>query len=78
MFHLTPHRPKSDQVKFEASMLSKKTEEPPKSWRLKKKKLGAETIKGDPDAVLSVVPAGPAQLKLLKRTIRFTTRKYKT
>jgi hypothetical protein len=42
MFHLTPP-PKSDQVKFEASTLSKKTEEPLKSWRLKKKKLGVET-----------------------------------
>jgi protein TonB len=40
------------------------TEEPPKIVELKKK-IGAETIKGDPDAVLTVV--GPGPTKLLKR-----------
>jgi protein TonB len=32
-----------------------------------------QTIKGDPDAVLSVAPVGPGPTKLLKKTIRFTT-----
>jgi protein TonB len=36
-----------------------------KSWRLKKK-AGAETIKGDPDAVLSVAPVGPGPTKIVE------------
>jgi protein TonB len=34
------------------------TEEPPKITEIKDKKLGAETIKGDPDAELTVEPVG--------------------
>jgi protein TonB len=63
-----------DQVKFVKQWLLRQevTEEPPKIVEIKKKKLGAETIK-DPCS-LSVAPVGPAQLKLLKKTIRFTGR----
>jgi hypothetical protein len=38
-----------------------------------KKRIGAETIKGDPDAVLTVAPVGPGPTKLLKKTTKFTT-----
>jgi protein TonB len=50
-----------DQVKFVKPVVAKAaevTEEPPKIVEIKEKKLGAETIKGDPDAVLSVAPVG--------------------
>jgi protein TonB len=54
-----------DQVKFVKPVVAKAevTEEPPKIVEIKKKKLGAETIKGDPDAVLSVVSrSGPTKI----------------
>jgi protein TonB len=50
-----PHR-QVDQVKFVKPVVAKAeevTEEPPKIVEIKEK-VGAETIKGDPDAVLSV------------------------
>jgi protein TonB len=50
MFHPTP--PKVDQVKFVKPVVAKAeevTEEPPKIVEIEK--TGAETIKGDPDAV---------------------------
>jgi hypothetical protein len=58
-----------DQVRFVKPVVAKATEvteEPPKlEWG---EKLGAETIKGDPDAVLSVAPVGNGQNnKLLKK-----------
>lgn len=56
-----PPPPKVDQVKFVKPVVAKAdevTEEPPKLVELKEKKIGAETIKGDPDAVLTVEPVG--------------------
>lgn len=56
-----PPPPKVDQVKFVKPVVAKAdevTEEPPKIVEIKDKKLGAETIKGDPDAELSVEPVG--------------------
>jgi protein TonB len=52
-----PPPPKVDQVKFVKPVVAKTeeiTEDPPKIVELKDKKIGAETIKGDPDAVLTV------------------------
>ena len=62
-----PPPPKVDQVKFVKPVVAKAdevTEEPPKTIEIKDKKLGAETIKGDPDAELSVEPVGngPSQV----------------
>ena len=62
-----PPPPKVDQVKFVKPVVAKAaevTEEPPKIVEIKEKKIGAETIKGDPDAVLTVAPVGkgPAQV----------------
>lgn len=56
-----PPPPKVDQVKFVKPVVAKTdevTEEPPKVEEIKDKKLGDETIKGDPDAPLSVEPVG--------------------
>lgn len=56
-----PPPPKVDQVKFVKPVVAKAdevTEEPPKIEEIKEKKIGAETIKGDPDAELSVAPVG--------------------
>ena len=56
-----PPPPKVDQVKFVKPVGAKAeevTEEPPKVEEIKDKKIGAETIKGDPDAELSVEPVG--------------------
>lgn len=56
-----PPPPKVDQVKFVKPVVAKAeevTEEPPKIVEIKDKKLGAETIKGDPDAELTVAPVG--------------------
>jgi protein TonB len=52
-----PPPPKVDQVKFTKPVVAKAeevTEDPPKIEELKDKKVGSETIKGDPDAVLTV------------------------
>jgi protein TonB len=62
-----PPPPKVDQVKFVKPVVAKAdevTEEPPKIVEIKDKKLGAETIKGDPDAELTVEPVGtgPAEV----------------
>jgi protein TonB len=60
-----PPPPKVDQVKFVKPVVAKTeeiTEEPPKIVDLKEKKIGSETIKGDPNAVLTVdepVGTGP-------------------
>ncbi|MBA0884141.1 energy transducer TonB [Flavobacterium undicola] len=56
-----PPPPAVDQVKFVKPVVAKAdevVEEPPKIVDLKDKKTGAETIKGDPDAELTVAPAG--------------------
>jgi protein TonB len=56
-----PPPPKVDQVKFVKPVVAKTnevTEEPPKVEDIKDKKLGAETIKGDPNAVQTVDPVG--------------------
>jgi protein TonB len=56
-----PPPPKVDQVKFvkpEVAKTEEVVEEPPKIEEIKDKKLGAETIKGDPDAPLTIEPVG--------------------
>lgn len=56
-----PPPPKVDQVKFVKPVVAKTediVEEPPKIEEIKEKKLGDETIKGDPDAPLTVEPVG--------------------
>jgi protein TonB len=62
-----PPPPKVDQVKFVKPVVAKTeeiVEEPPKVEEIKDKKLGDETIKGDPDAPLTVEPVGngPSQV----------------
>lgn len=62
-----PPPPKVDQVKFVKPVVAKAEEvieEPPKIEEIKDKKIGAETIKGDPDADLTVEPVGngPAEV----------------
>ncbi|WP_413999403.1 energy transducer TonB [Flavobacterium sp. W1B] len=64
-----PPPPKVDQVKFVKPVVAKAeevTEEPPKIVEIKEKKLGAETIKGDPDAVLTVAPVGTGPSKVVE------------
>ncbi len=56
-----PPPPKVDQVKFVKPVVAKAeevVEEPPKIKEIVDKKLSAETIKGDPDAELTVEPVG--------------------
>jgi protein TonB len=56
-----PPPPKVDQIKFVKPIVAKAeevTEEPPKVEEIKEKKIGNETIKGDPDAELTVEPVG--------------------
>jgi len=56
-----PPPPKIDQVKFVKPVVAKAeevVEEPPKIKEIVDKKVGAETIKGDPDAQLTVDPVG--------------------
>jgi protein TonB len=56
-----PPPPKVDVQKFVKPVVAKAdevTEEPPKIVDIKDKKLGSETIKGDPDAELTVEPVG--------------------
>ena len=56
-----PPPPKIDQVKFVKPVVAKAeevVEEPPKIKEIVDKKLGNETIKGDPDAPLTVEPVG--------------------
>ncbi|RZJ77461.1 MAG: energy transducer TonB [Flavobacterium sp.] len=60
-----PPPPKVDQVKFVKPVVAKAeevTEEPPKIEELKDKKVGSETIKGDPNAKITIdepVGTGP-------------------
>lgn len=56
-----PPPPKQDQVKFVKPVVAKAeevVEDPPKMDDIKDKKTGKETIKGDPDAVLTVEEVG--------------------
>jgi len=56
-----PPPPKVDQVKFVKPVVAKTeeiVEEPPKIKEIENKKIGDETIKGDPDAPLTVEPVG--------------------
>jgi protein TonB len=56
-----PPPPKQDQVKFVKPVVAKTdeiVEEPPKVEEIVDKKLGAETIKGDENAPLTVEPVG--------------------
>lgn len=56
-----PPPPKVDQVKFVKPVVAKTnevTEEPPKVEDIKDKKLGAETIKGNNEAPLTIEPVG--------------------
>ncbi|RTY92515.1 energy transducer TonB [Flavobacterium sp. GT3R68] len=56
-----PPPPKVDQIKFVKPVVAKAeevTEDPPKITEIKDKKIGDETIKGDPDAELTVEPVG--------------------
>jgi protein TonB len=56
-----PPPPTVDQVKFVKPVVAKAeevVEEPPKIKEIVDKKLGAETVKGDPDAELTVEPVG--------------------
>jgi periplasmic protein TonB len=56
-----PPPPPVDQVKFVKPVVAKAdevVEEPPKIEEIKEKKIGNQTIKGDPDAILTVAPAG--------------------
>jgi protein TonB len=62
-----PPPPKQDVVKFVKPVVAKAdevTEDPPKIEEIKDKKVGAETIKGDPDAPLTIEAPGngPAEV----------------
>jgi protein TonB len=66
-----PPPPKVDQVKFVKPVVAKTedvTEDPPKIKEIENKKLGAETIKGDPDADLVLTPPGdgPKQAEVVE------------
>lgn len=64
-----PPPPKVDQVKFVKPVVAKAdeiTEEPPKIVELKDKNIGKETIKGDPDAELSVEPVGTGTVAVVE------------
>lgn len=67
-----PPPPKVDQVKFVKPVVAKAeevTEEPPKVTEIKDKKIGAETIKGDPDAVLTVEPVGTGTAAVVEEDV---------
>ena len=67
-----PPPPKVDQVKFVKPVVAKAeevVEDPPKIEEIKDKKIGAETIKGDPDAELTVEPVGTGQVTEEDNTI---------
>ncbi|TDE03629.1 energy transducer TonB [Flavobacterium sandaracinum] len=64
-----PPAPKVDVIKFVKPVVAKAeevTEEPPKIIEVKDKKLGAVTIKGDPDAVLTVEPVGTGKAAVVE------------
>jgi protein TonB len=64
-----PPPPKVDQIKFVKPIVAKAeevTEEPPKVEEIKEKKIGNETIKGDPDAELTVEPVGTGPANVIE------------
>lgn len=64
-----PPPPKVDQVKFVKPVVAKAeevVEEPPKIKEIENKKVGAETIKGDPDAELTVEPVGTGPKQVIE------------
>lgn len=67
-----PPPPRVDQVKFVKPVVAKAeevTEEPPKIEEIKDKKIGSETIKGDPNAKLTVdepVGTGPVVQEVIE------------
>ncbi|OAB25073.1 outer membrane transport energization protein TonB [Flavobacterium fryxellicola] len=64
-----PPAPKVDVIKFVKPVVAKAeevTEEPPKIIEVKNKTLGAVTIKGDPDAVLTVEPVGTGKAAVVE------------
>jgi protein TonB len=64
-----PPPPKVDQVKFVKPVVAKANEvveEPPKVKEIENKKTGAETIKGDPDAPVSITPPGNGDNKVVE------------
>jgi len=68
-----PPPPKVDQVKFVKPVVAKTeeiTEDPPKIKEIEDKKLGDQTIKGDPDADLRIEPPGdgPKQSEVVEDT----------
>lgn len=71
-----PPPPKVDQVKFVKPVVAKAeevTEEPPKITEIKDKKLGNETIKGDPDAELTVEPVGNGPAEVVEDNTVYNT-----
>jgi protein TonB len=68
-----PPPPKVDQVKVVKPVVAKTeevTEDPPKNKEVENKKIGSETIKGDPDADLRLEPPGdgPKQAEVVEDT----------
>ncbi len=64
-----PPPPKVDQVKFVKPVVAKTdevTEEPPKVKELENKKTGAETLKGDPDAPVTIEAPGNGDNKVVE------------
>jgi protein TonB len=66
-----PPPPKVDQVKVVKPVVAKTeeiTEDPPKNKEVENKKIGSETIKGDPDADLRLEPPGdgPKQAEVVE------------
>ena len=66
-----PPPPKVDQIKFVKPVVAKTediTEEPPKIVELKDKTIAKETIKGDPDAELTLAPVGDGPKDVVEET----------
>lgn len=66
-----PPPPKVDQIKFVKPVVAKTediTEEPPKVVDLKDKTIAKETIKGDPDAELTLAPVGDGPKDVVEET----------
>ncbi len=64
-----PPPPKVDQVKFVKPVVAKANEvveEPPKVKEIEKVKTGAETIKGDPEAPISIEKPGDGDAKVVE------------
>ena len=71
-----PPPPREDVVKFVKPVVAKAeevVEEPPKIKEIVDKKLGAETIKGDPDAPLTIEPVGTGPKDVIDDNKVYTT-----